>query len=63
MHVSSDTDHIDDTVFTVNDVLFVIATSDVCHNRDFHVGIVVANDRTNILFITEFPLAKFIYIK
>ena len=63
MYVSSDAHHINDTVLAVNNVLFVIATSNVRHNRDFHVGIVVTNDRTDIFFITEFPLAKFIYIK
>ena len=63
MHVSCHTNHVNYTVFFVNDIFFVIAASDICHDGNLHIGVVVTNDLTDGFFITELPLAEFIYVK
>ena len=63
MNVGCDADHVDDTFAFVKDVLLVIAASDVCHNGNLHVGIVVSDNRADGFLITEFPLAEFVYVK
>ena len=63
VNVGCDADHVDDTFAFVKDVLLVIAASDVCHNGNLHVGIVVSDNRADGFLITEFPLAEFVYVK
>ena len=63
VHVSCHTNHVNYTVFFVNDIFFVIAASDICHDGNLHIGVVVTNDLTDGFLITELPLAEFIYVK
>ena len=55
--------HIDHAVFSINDIFFVIAAAYICHDRNFQIRVVISHDRTDIVFITEFPLAEFIDIE
>ena len=54
---------IDDTVSSVDDVLLVVASSDICHNRDLQICIVLSDDGSYVLLVTELPFAEFVHIK
>ena len=45
------------------DVLLVITPSDVCHDGDLQISIIISYDRADILIVAKFPLAKFVHIK
>ena len=54
---------IDDTVGSVNDVLLVVASSDICHNRNLQIRVVLPDDGSYVLLVTELPFAEFVHIK
>ena len=46
-------------ILFVNDIMLVIAASHICHNGNFHVGVVIADNCTDVLFIAELPFSEF----
>ncbi len=62
MQVSSDTNQVDGTFTAVENIIFV-TSSNVCHNTKFQIGVVVTDDGTNIVVITEFPFSEFVYVE
>ena len=54
---------IDDTVGSVDNILLVVTSSDICHNRDFQICIVLPDDGSYVLLVTELPFAEFVHIK
>ncbi|MFQ9798649.1 MAG: hypothetical protein ACLR23_06555 [Clostridia bacterium] len=58
MDIAGDTDHIDHTLAFRQEIGFEIASPHICHNSNFHIRDIVANNGADMVFDAEFPLSK-----
>ena len=63
MDVGGNSYHVDDTVLLVNDIVLVVATTNIRHDGNLHIRIVFSDNRADIFLITEFPFAEFVHIE
>ena len=63
MNVARHAHHINHALAFRQEIRFIVTAPDVRHNRDFHVGDVIADDGAEILFLAELPFAEIGFIK
>ena len=63
INISSHTDQIDHAVLFIQNVLLVIGSSHICHDRQLHISLIVPNNIPDVFFLTEFPFSKLLRIK
>ena len=63
MYICSHTHHVNHTVLARENILLVVTSADIRHDRNLHIRVVVSDYLTDSCLITELPFAEFIYIK
>jgi len=55
--------HVNDAVFSGEDVLFVVAAAHIRHHGNLQGGLIFPHNGADILLIAEFPFAKFVGVE
>ena len=61
--IGCNADKINRAVAALDNVALVVGASDIRHDRNFQIGIVVADDIIDILIAAELPLAELLRVK
>ena len=63
MKVGRNADHIDRALALLNDIVLVIAASDIGHDGDLRALGLIAHDRADIVIRAEFPFTELLLVE
>ena len=63
MYIGCNSDQINRALTLRSDIFLVITSSDISHNSNLKVSIIITHNCTDILIITELPLTELVHIK